>query len=204
MTENITQFVEHIIYINLDESKDRLLKLQNEFLNGIQNDKITRFSAIKNNKGAIGCTQSHIKCLKLAIENGYENVMIIEDDAMWYNFKYIQKLNDIITKEYDVIVLGGTFPVYNNITYELESCQAANAYIVSKHYLQKLKENFEEGLRLLILTDNYPKYALDQYWKVLQKTDNWFIIPELIIQRPGFSTIENKYVDYTNYYKVKG
>ena len=204
MTENITQFVEHIIYINLDESKDRLLKLQNEFLNGIQNDKITRFSAIKNNKGAIGCTQSHIKFLKLAIENGYENVMIIEDDAMWYNFKYIQKLNDIITKEYDVIVLGGTFPVYNNITYELESCQAANAYIVSKHYLQKLKENFEEGLRLLILTDNYPKYALDQYWKVLQKTDNWFIIPELIIQRPGFSTIENKYVDYTNYYKVKG
>lgn len=41
----------------------------------IPKDKIERFSAINNTTAGIGCNQSHLKILNLALENNYENVL---------------------------------------------------------------------------------------------------------------------------------
>ena len=41
-------------------------------------------------------------------------------------------------------------------------------------------------------------YAIDKYWLHLQKRDRWFlIIPLTVIQKEGYSDIENKTVNYT-------
>lgn len=202
-TSNSWDFVDKIIYINLEEAVERRKNIE-EMLAIVPQDKIIRFNAIKHEKGAIGCSKSHIECLRLAIKNNWNNILIIEDDVTWNNYETsLQVLENLSKKDYDVILLGGCFAHFDKNTYKLYSAQTTTAYFVSKHYYEKLLSNFIEGVVGLIKTNDYPKYALDQYWKQLQATDNWYIVnPALIIQKPDYSYIEKKNVDYTEWFNV--
>ena len=85
--------------------------------------------------------------------------------------------------------------------FKVISAQSGNAYLVNKHYYPKLLNNFKEGLEKLETTWNYHLYALDQYWKNIQKTDNWYcIVPSIMIQRPSYSDIEGGVIDYKRYF----
>lgn len=196
-------FVDKVIYINLEEAIERRTHME-KILKVIPPNKIIRFNAIKHEKGAIGCSKSHIECLRLAIKNNWNNILIMEDDSTWNNYEQsIQVLNKLVIQEYDVILLGGCFANFNKNTYKLFCGQTATSYLVSKHYYEKLLNNFVEGLDGFIKTNDYSRYALDQYWKKLQNTDNWYIVnPALVIQRPCHSYIENKNVNYTQWFNV--
>jgi glycosyl transferase family 25 len=193
----IWDFVDKVVYINLDHRTDR-----NEHMKQIIpifGDKVSRFSAIKNDKGAIGCTMSHISVLKNAIENNYENILVLEDDMEWNNFEDgYQTLKKLASKPYDVIMLGGSFVSYNSETYKLNSAKTTTGYLVNKHYMQTLLSNFEEGLSYL--SKDYSMlfdHALDAHWNRLQQKDNWFIVqPPLIYQAPSYSDICQTYADY--------
>jgi glycosyl transferase, family 25 len=191
-----------VIYINLEERLDRKTQIENE-LSVIPENKIMRFNAIKDEKGYIGCTKSHIACLQLAIDNNWDNVMIVEDDAIFVNYEEgVEVLNKLICKPFDVIVLGASNYNYCKTTLKLLEGQTTTCYIVNKTYYKTLLDNFKEGLTLLILTDIYSKYAIDQYCNILLKKHNWFIVyPLLIKQRPGYSNIEYKNVNYTHMFE---
>ena len=189
------EFVEKIVYINLEHRTDRKAQIE-EVLKDVS-DKVVRFNAIKHPHGGIGCSQSHIAVLEMAQKKGWKNVLIIEDDAMWNNFEIgYPILEDLIQKPYDVIVLGSTHAIHAD--YKITKCQTTTAYIVNSEYYQTLLNNFKEGLNGLVTTGQYNTYELDQYWKRLQLLGNWYaVIPSLIIQRPGFSDIERRVVNYT-------
>jgi glycosyl transferase family 25 len=161
-------------------------------------EKIQRFNAIKHQHGGVGCVQSHIAVLEIAIKENWNNILIVEDDALWSNFqKGYPILEELIQKTYDVITLG---TAHANYTPQLKllSGQTTTAYIVQQHYYTTLLQNFKEGCNLLIQTGNWPIYALDQYWKKLQAKDNWYVvIPSLMIQAPSYSDIEKRRVNYT-------
>ena len=142
--------------------------------------------------------KSHIACLQLAIDNNWDNVLIVEDDAIFVNYEEgIEVLNKLICKSFDVIVLGASNFDYCKTTLKLLEGQTTTGYIVNKTYYKTLLDNFKDGLTLLILTNIRKKYAIDMYWKILQKKHNWFIVkPLLFEQRPGYSNIENINVDY--------
>ncbi len=195
--------IDKIIYINLLECVDRNINILNE-LSIICPSKIIRFNAIKEDKGAIGCTKSHIKCLEMAIENNWNTVLIIEDDAMWYNYdKNILVLENLIIQSFDVILLGGMNAKFDKKTYKLFSALTTTAYIVKSHYYNVLLQNFNTGLKLLETDYDITKYALDQYWRILQKKDNWYIVnPALMIQRPSYSNILKINVDYKQYFNT--
>jgi hypothetical protein len=190
-------FVDKVVYINLDHRTDR-----NEHMKQMTKtfgNKVSRFSAIKTDYGLIGCCLSHIQILKTAIKDNCENILVLEDDAEWYNFEQGYKtLRKLASDPYDVIMLGGSFVSYNPDTYKLLSCLTTTGYLINRHYIHTLLSNFEEGLSLLI--QNYsmgPCYALDVYWKKLQQADNWYIVqPPLVYQLPNYSDIENRSVDY--------
>jgi glycosyl transferase family 25 len=198
--------IEKIIYINLEDRVDRkdLLLKELSVIPDIDN-KLIRFNAIKDKKhGAIGCSKSHIKCLEMAIENNWKNVLIIEDDIILYNYKNsINLLNELILKPYDVILLGGTFINFDTNTYKLYSGKAASSYLVSSHYYNILLENFKEGLHKLERTMILESYCIDVYWNELQRKNNWYIVnPALMIQRDSYSDIEKQNVNYSNYYNI--
>lgn len=190
------EFVDKVIYINLDEATERKARIEKELL-VIPSDKIIRLSAIKGSN-FIGCVKSHIKAIEMAINNKWNNVLILEDDMIWKNYEQgYMLLEQLVKSPYDVISLGNTYAQYDKDNYKLIGGQTTTAYIINKHYMEVLKDNFMDGLELLVQTGEGQKYALDVYWKQLQEKDNWRLIhPAISVQNPGYSYIEKKTVDY--------
>jgi len=188
--------IEHVVYINLDERTDRRAEVEDQL--SPFGSRVERFSAIKNSWGAIGCSQSHIAVLKLAKERNWGNVLVIEDDFIWKNRPSSESiLSELLEKPYDVILLGGAYVKYIPKLHRCIEAQTTTAYLVNSSYYDTMISNFEEGLSHLLEEKDYGKYALDQWWKQLQRKDRWFIIiPGLATQRPSFSDIEGHFVNY--------
>jgi glycosyl transferase family 25 len=202
---NSWSFVDKVLYINLEDRKDRKEQIKKELKKVMPKEKYFRFNAIKDSFGHIGCSKSHIGCLEIAIKNNWKNVLILEDDAIFNNYKEGYKLlKKLASNPYDVITLGNVGADFDKHTYKLKSGQTTTAYLVNNHYFQTLLDNFKEGLKLLQETMIMEKYCIDQYWKLLQKKDNWYIVhPALCIQAAGFSSICNQEVDYEKYFNNK-
>jgi lipopolysaccharide biosynthesis glycosyltransferase len=143
--------------------------------------------------------------LKIAKKNNYKNVIIFEDDFEFLIDKteFHNLLKQLLTVDYDVFILSyNTYPY--NITktehpllHRIKNTQTASGYIVNRKYYDKLIQNFEDGLNLLEKTDEYSKYAIDQYWKPLQETDVWLCYEKRVgKQRESYSDIEKTNVNY--------
>jgi hypothetical protein len=195
---------EHTLFINLDERPDRLKHATAEFQKmGIVAERV---KAIKMATGSVGCTMSHIRCLELAKQRGYEQVFICEDDITFLNpelFKSnLEKFSDNDEIMWDLLIVGGNnIPPYQQVTdycARVFYCQTTTGYVVKKHYYDTLLENFRESARLLMREPkNHSTYALDMYWKRLQKQDFWYMItPPTVTQYESYSNIENRIVDY--------
>lgn len=201
LEKNYFNFIDKIVYINLSNRIERRNMIENE-LNNIISERYLRFNAIVHTVyGAIGCLSSHIEVLKMAEKNNWKNVLILEDDMKWNNFEEnYPLLNELITNEYDVIMLGGTQLNFDKETYKLKNALTSHAYIVNNHYFKTLRTVFESAKHMQIFytsktkeridTKKINKYNLDEYWKKLQKKDNWYIVyPILSIQRDGYSDV---------------
>jgi glycosyl transferase family 25 len=191
--------IERVVYINLDERVDRKLQVQQELLKVFPAEKIKRFAAIRTDFGGIGCTMSHIAVLEMAKREGWSNVLIVEDDFVWASRIDTSSviLKRLMSNPYDAIVLGGTLIRCDMASLKLESCQSTTAYIVDRSYIDRMLENYKEGLQKLQETGDYPTYALDQYWKRLHASGRWYIVmPIMGAQRPGYSDIEKRNVNY--------
>ena len=198
MFENI----EKVVYINLEHRTDRKERVESELLKYFPSEKVIRFNAIKHDHGGVGCVSSHIAVLEMAIQQNWNNVLVVEDDAIWSNFdKGYALLERLIKNQYDVITLGTAYATYDKNTYKLLCGQTTTAYVIQKLYYRTLLDNFNIGLTNLLKTKDWHTYALDQYWKRLQNTDNWFcIVPSLLIQGPSYSDIEKKNMNYTRFF----
>lgn len=193
------EFVEKVIYINLDYRTDRRAQIEKELLSVFPPEKIIRQPGFKESNGHIGASRSHVAALEMAVKNNWSNVLIVEDDAKWLNLEKGHELMvKLMTNPYDVILLG-SLGYYDAITYRVEMAQAATAYFLPNHYFKTFLNNFKEGLiNLVINPQETDKYCLDQYWKLLQKKDRWYrIMPHLMYQEKGYSDILNMDTDFT-------
>lgn len=199
--------ISNLLYINLDSRIDRRTHFESQFNKiGLHTQ---RFSAIRNNDGAIGCSMSHIACLELAIRNNWDHVLVCEDDATMTNpGQLVYQVNQFLTRfkdAWDVLLLSGNnyqpFRQESPECVRVANCQTATAYLACRPYFKKLLANFKEGLKKLIAEPSQqPKYAIDQYWKNLQRTDRWYlIVPVTVIQRPDYSDISKQHVDYSRH-----
>jgi len=197
---NITTY-----YINLEKRTDRN-KLVLEELKKININNPIRFNAIEMKNGAIGCSLSHIKVLELALENNLDYVFICEDDIEILDHElFLNNVTKFLNSniEWDVLIIAGNnmlpYQQIDNYLIKVYNCITTTGYIVKKHYINELLNNYREGLTNLIKTNN-KIYALDNYWLKLQRKDNWFfLIPPTIIQRENYSDIEKKITNFKNY-----
>jgi glycosyl transferase family 25 len=197
--------IDKILYINLDSRHDRRNEIEREFIKAkIPINKIERISAIYNERGGLGCTASHIKCLKHAIQNKFNNVLILEDDFNFIEDKSIimNGIKNILdfNNEWDVIFFSGnilkTIP-FNKTFSKAIDVQCASGYLVNSRYYLKLLKNFEDGYKLFVKNNNPPLFAVDIFWKSLQPIDNWYVFNiKLGYQRVSYSDIEKRTVDY--------
>jgi len=199
--------IKNIFYINLEHRRDRKEHIENQ-LKRVGLFNFERFNAVKLSDGRIGCSMSHLQCLKLAKERNYDHLMICEDDTTFLNpalFK--NQINAFFQNKHinkwDVLLLGGNnVPPYQKINetcIRVSHCQTTTCYLVNGHYFDTLIENIKEGIQHLMREpNNHRYYAIDMYWLQLQKKDNWLlIIPLSVIQKEDYSDIEKKNTNYS-------
>ena len=196
--------IDKIYYINLKKRADRREQIEkelNEF--GL---KYERFEAIETHGfGIHGCGLSHLAVLKLAKENNYENVLILEDDFTFLVSKdeFEQQLTSFFDLKlpFDVLMLSNYLNQYEDTEYgfinKVKDAQGADAYLVNKKYYDILIDLYEWAMPLLNQTKQHWIYANDIAWKKLQAKDSWYYFTKRIgKQAPGYSDNSQQIFDY--------
>ena len=184
-------FIDKIIYINPAHSKDRNTAMMRDFLPVFQksSNDIIRFEAFAEKEmfHAQRVAMSHVGALQLAIEGRFKNVLVLEDDVVWRvspDRKNLLLLQELVTRQYDVVLLGGTASRRNS-DHRVTFSHAASSYLVRGGYIPIVQENFQQALDLLTQEKEKGKddFAIDVWWHWLMEEHNWYIVsPALVIQ----------------------
>ena len=200
----LLDLLKNTLYINLANRQDRCTHIQKE-LAKIGINEPTRFNAIKTNMGQVGCSMSHMKCLEMAKQAGWDHVFICEDDAVFTDptllLERLNKAQQIPV--WDVLIVGGNnqrpfFQTSYDGFIQVHNCQTTTAYIVKKAYYDTLIQNIKESLEKLLREPQLKHlFSIDIYWKNLQIKDTWLMaIPATVSQLDGVSDIEGRPVSY--------
>jgi GR25 family glycosyltransferase involved in LPS biosynthesis len=163
-----------------------------------------RMNAYDCENGAIGCTTSHIHCIEYALSHNFPYLCVFEDDVVFTNPDLFKtQLTTFLKSDivWDVLLLGGNvnapFDKVNENCIRVYNSKSTMAYIVKNKYFSTLLNNFKVGLSWLIRGIPRRQCAIDVYWIKLQQTHSWYMLmPLTILQRPDFSDIEKREVDY--------
>ena len=190
--------IDKVVYINLQKRPERRQHI--EQLLDEYNIESTRFDAIEHSFGLYGCGQSHLAVLKMARDNGWQNILILEDDILFNLTKeeFQHNIERLFSEgpEFDVFMLDINLQRSESCPYDwltrVKYAHCAGAYIVKSHYYQKLIDLYEWALPLLLHTGAHWIYANDAVWGKLQETDQWYTFKEQICrQMAGYSDTKN-------------
>jgi GR25 family glycosyltransferase involved in LPS biosynthesis len=214
--------------INLEERTDRLQESLSEFdKNNIQG--VERFNAIKitedSDQGWVirGCTHSHMELLKRQVENGWEKMVIFEDDFILdvCDNRDISLSNEMIEKiystDFDLLFLGACLlepadAISENLIKPNKFVQTTS-YLTSLKFAEYVLNNFNYLDKELVVYGE----QIDSYYSVLATKSHWlmnnrtkgvreikehdlkiyFHYPVLFNQRASYSNILNKITDYS-------
>lgn len=202
-------------YINLDERQDRKEHMNTNiierypFFNHIQ-----RISAVYHKNGALGCALSHQYALtKFINECNGECLMIVEDDiVILHESHFLSFSKDFESIQHsdtwDIIVLtprGDRVPGDKEMTdhrfQRIRNNQTTTGYIVKRAFATILLENVRESIQLLQDGVELDTCAIDQYWKRLQDKHRFYYYQDIYAgQLVGYSSIENRHVNYNERY----
>lgn len=202
----ITDFFDKTVCINLDRRFDRWSECVAEFeknkLVGIE-----RFKAVDGKnlaelpKGFLTTSRlalvlTNMLILDKAIEEGYNSILILEDDVEFTNqVTNMKSFFDSLPEDWDMLYFGGNHNTHvgaNPPTIINDKvCKLHNTF--STHCVAINGKSFKEILERLKKCDN----ALDVIYAELQKNLNVYsFYPMIATQRVSFSDIENKVTDY--------
>lgn len=197
--------IDAVVYINLDHRNDRRLSILNQiFKIGFDPGIVHRVPAIYNIQcGHLGCGQSHIKALELAIQNGWSRTLILEDDFR-FNVSpstFNEYLNEAEQVPWDVLLLAKghfSFKEKQGNMRKVNSCTTASGYIVRREYYNTLLANFKDSVKITIeQLENHLRAhpntkfihgvaAIDMHWRKLQAIDNFYIFDPVVGAQGGF------------------
>eukprot|EP00747_Dinoflagellata_sp_TGD_P106584 gnl/TRDRNA2_/TRDRNA2_169890_c0_seq16.p1 gnl/TRDRNA2_/TRDRNA2_169890_c0~~gnl/TRDRNA2_/TRDRNA2_169890_c0_seq16.p1 ORF type:complete len:252 (-),score=41.57 gnl/TRDRNA2_/TRDRNA2_169890_c0_seq16:37-792(-) len=189
-------------YINLATRTDRREQVEHELqLAGMPCERVDAVDAKRIHiRPQEACRRSHLSALDRIEASGQPYGLVLEDDMMWQQengtlqemFCHIGKMID----KYPVILLacvGDGFSVGGQQDlhfHHVDKCQTSSAYVIRRDYIKILRKQWEKESHEYL-------QAVDQIWKPLQLRDRWLMTwPLLVKQRPSWSDIEGRYVDY--------
>lgn len=192
--------------INLDRRPDRFERFTTESQKfGIKN--VERFSAIDGAsifsdgipllKGEIGILLSHLNIIKKAKVEGFKNVLILEDDVLFTDeIKNIDEYMSKVPSDWDFIYFGGNHnygpkpTLINDKVLKLNFTVALQCVAIN-HTMFEIIEAILPNM----------KKQVDTYYAELHSRFNAYgFHPSIAKQVAGFSDIQNKNVDYNNFF----
>jgi GR25 family glycosyltransferase involved in LPS biosynthesis len=200
-----------MLYINLSHRTDRKHHIEQQ-LHKIQplSPNIHRIDAVLETMcGHLGCGKSHVKALEYAISQGWESVLIVEDDMEFTESSetLIDRIRAASAVPWDVLMLGSGSKEVSALEYpfieKVHRATCAHAYIVRQHYYTTLLDNFQNAILTLtkelyyhiaqsVAKGNAPTKlhycsAIDQTWSQLQARDTFYLFnPQLSLQKVGW------------------
>jgi GR25 family glycosyltransferase involved in LPS biosynthesis len=217
------KFSEQSCYlISLASREDRrALFVENTNDKGFEHNTFEWIQAIEDQDfGGLGCAKSHVLAMSKFItstENQY--CCIFEDDFKFRETKdFSERLIHRAISDFhscNVFLLGGTFvtPIPTNSELETHKinkvfeANSASGYLIKRKYVPRLMNAFmtsilgmEEFRAASPRKVIYDRFAIDETWKRLQRSDDWYCsTPMLGEQIASYSDIEKKDVDYSEY-----
>lgn len=189
--------MDHAFVINLKEKKDRWSRIKKE-LEGTQL-KLHRIEAIKKNPGSYGLLLTFIKILKLAIQNEYSNILILEDDCKvipgWEERWTIIK--EWLAKHPDKwdVYSGGSMknrnPNYigslNSLSFFIPYTSRSTHWIyIPKRFYKTLLQLYESHM---VVTQFNPTVGVDVLHNMIKRVISY---PYLAYQHDGHSSLTKK------------
>lgn len=217
----LNEYFDKIICINLDKRPDRWSEMKEQF--DKHNIKVTRLSATDGNPmnwqshnfqgkrsslpGAMGCIASHVNVYKMAKENGWKNVLIIEDDC-----DFVENVNELfkesiktLSKDWDLLYFGGVHETrngefipepYNKYFVKAKRIITTTCYAVNHTCYDLI-------LDTVLKTEPYFDCPIDTYLGAyIQPNINTYAYhPPIVWQRASHSDIQNAHRDYSDMMK---
>lgn len=196
----MNNFFKQIECVNLDRRGDKWEECLAEFAtHGL---KVDRFSAVDGNPigykgglldGAIGNLLSHIDIIKRAKENGYDNVLIFEDDIIMLD-GVVDIFNEWVKgvpDDWDLLYLGGNHNDSLNIMVNEHVKKITNTYTTHAYAIRNTVYD--------LVLDTLNKFSSEGdvlMAEVQRECNAYCFIPNIAWQRPSKSDIFNKYVNY--------
>lgn len=159
--------------------------------------------AISHEISAVGCFQSHLKCIKLAKESKFPYVLILEDDVIFTD-NVVNILQRILDESYllnwDMIYLGANLQSpatrISDILIKLTGAYTTHAYMIHERFYDVILNLFQTS-------------EIDVHYHNLMPNHNIYMCdPMIAYQLPSYSDLQNGYRDYNdaifnNYLKYK-
>ena len=193
-------FFQEIHCINLDHRTDRWEHACAEFSKLGILDRVSRFSAIKEEDGRIGVIKSHLAIIKAAREKKLENVLILEDDVQFIGedpsgilAKALTQIDDI---DYFLFYLGAN--IHNNLhkvrdnLLKAQVAYGAHAVCYSKRVYDLFVDFFGGMCRIDRREDILDVYLSENFQA---KYVCLLLNPMIATQFNSYSDIEKKFVD---------
>ena len=199
--------------------EDLFLNINSKYINGFDRNYI-KSKSNENRKryilGALGCKLSHLKAWEISYKMNYDNILLLEDDALLhpkFNEKILELIKNIQKIDYDMVWLSPNW-LFKNTNDILNRCysykyindnfaQICGSISIDGHYGSTLNTAGQ------ILSKKCIKYIIENlskkknsevdmwYRDNIQKNNKVFTtIPNLISQRVEKSNIEEHLVNY--------
>jgi GR25 family glycosyltransferase involved in LPS biosynthesis len=203
----LEKYFDKIYCINLDKRIDRWIFFKNQCekysINSVERISAVDGDLINQNdysnkflKGEIGLLLTSIKIFEDAIDNGYENILLFEDDCLINdNFLKLNKYFNHLPEDWVMLYFGANHNTHggweepekiNNMVLKLSHSYSAHMIGFKKIIFNEILTNLKS------FTDQNDVV----YSKLQKKYPSYCFTPILATQLVGFSDIQNKEVDY--------
>jgi len=196
----INDYFDIIYCINLDKRFDKWKQCEVEFAKN--NLTVTRIPGIVTphhiniSPAEMGCNLSHALCLQKMIENNFKRALILEDDVVFIQNgihgvqKYWDNAMPDIPKEWNQLYLSGNHiarPQSINSSYisRIRGTLTTTSYGISLEHAKKMFPIIKRGEK-----------QVDVCYKDNQEDGCYAFTPGITSQRPGYSDIQGKHVNY--------
>lgn len=213
----LNEYFDKVWYVNLDRRSDRRATIETALTDN--NITAERWAAQDGNpwgysKGLlrqeVGCLISHLKLIKHCKQEGYEKVLILEDDAEFlpkFEFKFSERVRGV-PPSWTMLYFGGNHTLTDpdarrahpipGTRYVIKCC-----YTLTTHAYGLKAAAYDPIIEVLeppdkVFNDNL-RQSLDLYYAELQwkrQVNAYAFHPALITQADGFSDIQEKHVSY--------
>ena len=179
-----------VTVINLATRPDRMASFERE-METLRIGEYTRFDAIHDTNGALGCLRSHARCLAEMIEKSKACLMICEDDV---RFRVSRAELDVLVEAFlddptaEVVCLAYQHcgpPSWHDALFVRAPVvmHTAACYVVKSSIARELLALFDEGIEQLRSGGDPSVYAADRIWSRLRPA-RVFVLP---IKRAAFN-----------------